>query len=46
MRIVRAAEQTEVSHLSGLLTVRTPKQRALFGRTGSVDVTVELPAGS
>ncbi|NEC16127.1 DUF4097 domain-containing protein [Streptomyces sp. SID8014] len=43
---VRAAEQTEVSHLSGLLTVRTPKQRALFGRTGSVDVTVELPAGS
>ncbi|MBL0778669.1 MULTISPECIES: DUF4097 family beta strand repeat-containing protein [Streptomyces] len=43
---VRAAEQTDVSCMNGLLTVRTPKQRALFGRTGSVDVTVELPAGS
>jgi DUF4097 and DUF4098 domain-containing protein YvlB len=30
----------------GVLTVRTPKQRNLFGRTGTVDVTVELPAGS
>ncbi|PVE04433.1 DUF4097 family beta strand repeat-containing protein [Streptomyces scopuliridis] len=43
---VRAAEQTEVRYASGLLTVRTPKQRYLVGRTGTVDVTVELPTGS
>ncbi|GGJ79648.1 hypothetical protein GCM10011583_09060 [Streptomyces camponoticapitis] len=42
---VRAAEQTEVSYASGALTVRTPKSN-LLGRTGIVDVTVELPAGS
>ncbi|MFF5442851.1 DUF4097 domain-containing protein [Streptomyces achromogenes] len=42
---VRAAEQTEVSCASGALTIRTPKAN-LFGRTGVVDVTVELPAGS
>ncbi|URM90248.1 DUF4097 domain-containing protein [Streptomyces sp. MRC013] len=43
---VRAAEQTEVACADGALTVRTPKGRHLFGRTGVVDVTVELPAGS
>ncbi|MGY0059178.1 DUF4097 family beta strand repeat-containing protein [Streptomyces sp. LZ34] len=43
---VRAADQTEVTYASGVLTVRTPKQRYLFGRTGTVDVTVELPTGS
>ncbi|MDJ0460130.1 DUF4097 family beta strand repeat-containing protein [Streptomyces sp. H27-C3] len=43
---VRAAEQTEVTYASGVLTVRTPKQRYPLGRTGTVDVTVELPAGS
>ncbi|MFE2635533.1 DUF4097 domain-containing protein [Streptomyces scopuliridis] len=43
---VRAAEQTEVRYTSGLLTIRTPKQRYLVGRTGTVDVTVELPTGS
>jgi DUF4097 and DUF4098 domain-containing protein YvlB len=43
---VRSADQTEVTYASGVLTVRTPKQRYLFGRTGTVDVTVELPAGS
>ena len=42
----RTAEQTEVSFAGGALTVRTPKQRYLLGRTGTVDVTVELPAGS
>ncbi|WP_406371389.1 DUF4097 domain-containing protein [Streptomyces sp. NBC_00647] len=42
---VRAAEQTEVTYTSGALTVRTPKSN-LFGRTGTVDVTVELPTGS
>ncbi|MGW7352987.1 DUF4097 family beta strand repeat-containing protein [Streptomyces sp. NPDC054784] len=43
---VRAAEQTEVRYEKGALTLRTPKQRYLVGRTGTVDVTVELPAGS
>ncbi|MFE1784616.1 DUF4097 domain-containing protein [Streptomyces sp. NPDC059506] len=42
---VRAAEQTEVTYAGGVLTVRTPKPN-LFGRTGTVDVEVELPAGS
>jgi hypothetical protein len=42
---VRAAGQTEVACAGGALTVRTPKS-GLFGRTGTVDVTVELPAGS
>ncbi|MFF7379448.1 DUF4097 family beta strand repeat-containing protein [Streptomyces massasporeus] len=42
---VRAADQTEVTYAGGALTVRTPKS-GLFGRTGTVDVTVELPAGS
>lgn len=43
---VRSAEQTEVTYAGGVLTVRTPKQRYLVGRTGTVDVTVELPTGS
>ncbi|MEU4097343.1 DUF4097 family beta strand repeat-containing protein [Streptomyces sp. NPDC026673] len=42
---VRAAEQTEVTYASGVLTVRT-KDRYLIGPTGAVDVTVELPTGS
>ncbi|MEV8320767.1 DUF4097 family beta strand repeat-containing protein [Streptomyces sp. NPDC059900] len=42
---VRAAEQTEVTYTGGVLTIKTPKP-GLFGRTGTVDVTVELPAGS
>ncbi|MCX4538537.1 DUF4097 domain-containing protein (plasmid) [Streptomyces sp. NBC_00841] len=42
---VRAADQTEVTYAGGVLTIRTPKSN-LFGRTGTVDVTVELPAGS
>ncbi|WP_031050940.1 DUF4097 family beta strand repeat-containing protein [Streptomyces sp. NRRL F-5650] len=42
---VRAAEQTAVSYVNGLLTIST-KERRLVGPTGAVDVTVELPAGS
>lgn len=42
---VRTADQTEVTYASGVLTIRTPKPN-LFGRTGVVDVTVELPTGS
>lgn len=43
---VRAAEQTEVSYAGGKLDIRTPKQRYPFGRTGTVDVSVDLPEGS
>ena len=45
---VRAAEQTRVDYTNGQLSVRAPRPRAfgLFGRTASIDVTVELPAGS
>ncbi|MFD9419092.1 DUF4097 domain-containing protein [Streptomyces goshikiensis] len=42
---VRAADQTQVTYASGALTVRTHKPN-MFGRTGTVDVTVELPTGS
>lgn len=45
---VRAAEQTRVEYSAGRLLVKTGKQRGLglFGKPGSVDVTIELPAGS
>ncbi len=45
---VRAADQTRVEYGDGRLLVKTPKQRGLglFGKPGSVDVTVELPTGS
>lgn len=42
---VRATGQTEVTCANGTLTVRTPKAN-LIGRSGTVDITVELPAGS
>ena len=47
-RDLRAAEQTRVEFASGTLTVRGPRQPGLgiFGKVGSVDVLVELPAGS
>lgn len=45
---VRAAEQTRVEYTAGRLLVRAPKQRGLglFGKVGSVEVRIELPAGS
>ena len=45
---VRAAEQTRVEYAAGRLLVAAPKPRglSLFGKPGSVDVTIELPAGS
>ncbi|RII14230.1 hypothetical protein DSC45_21315 [Streptomyces sp. YIM 130001] len=42
---VRAAEQTQVTFANGMLTVRMPRP-SLFGRNGTIDVTVELPSGS
>ena len=45
---VQAAEQTRVEYSAGRLLVKAPKQRGLglFGKVGSVDVSVELPSGS
>ncbi|MFC5751202.1 DUF4097 family beta strand repeat-containing protein [Actinomadura rugatobispora] len=45
---VRLAEQTRVDYDAGRLHVRSPRNtlRSLFGRTPSIEVTVELPAGS
>ncbi|HEX3791993.1 MAG TPA: DUF4097 family beta strand repeat-containing protein [Pseudonocardiaceae bacterium] len=45
---VRAAEQTRVEFTAGRLLVKAPKQRGIgvFGKVGSIDVTVELPIGS
>jgi DUF4097 and DUF4098 domain-containing protein YvlB len=45
---LRAAEQTRVEYTAGRLLVKAPKQRTLglFGKVGSIDVTIELPAGS
>ncbi|MFE7118949.1 DUF4097 domain-containing protein [Streptomyces sp. NPDC057654] len=43
---VRTAQQTKVSYADGKLLVKGPKKRSLFGKPGSIDVSVELPAGS
>ena len=45
---VRAAEQTRVDYTAPQLLVRSPKLRSWSPRStgGSIDVTVELPAGS
>jgi DUF4097 and DUF4098 domain-containing protein YvlB len=45
---VKAAEQTRVECAQGRLLVRAPKQWSPrpFGKGGSVDVAIELPAGS
>ncbi len=45
---VRAAEQTRVEYAAGRLLVKAPKQKhlGLFGKVGSIDVTLEVPTGS
>jgi DUF4097 and DUF4098 domain-containing protein YvlB len=45
---VRAAEETRVELTSDGLLVKTPRQRglSLFGKPGSIDVTLDLPTGS
>ncbi|MFF2042252.1 DUF4097 domain-containing protein [Kitasatospora sp. NPDC058170] len=43
---VRTAQQTTVTFAGGRLLVKGPRKRSLFGRPGSIDVTVELPVGS
>jgi hypothetical protein len=45
---LKVAEQTRVEYANGQLLVKAPKLRSWLSRTGgpSVDVTIELPAGS
>jgi hypothetical protein len=45
---VKVAELTLVEHTNEHLLVKAPKQRSWLGRNGggSIDVTIELPAGS
>ena len=45
---VKAAEQTRAEYANGHLLIRTPKVRSWLPRArgGSVDVTIQLPAGS
>jgi DUF4097 and DUF4098 domain-containing protein YvlB len=45
-RDVRTAEQTRVEYAGGRLLVKGPQLRNLFGKPGSIEVTVALPAGS
>jgi hypothetical protein len=45
---VQAAEQARVEYAGGRLLVKAPKPRrlGLFGKVGSIDVTIGVPAGS
>ncbi|MGW3356205.1 DUF4097 family beta strand repeat-containing protein [Streptomyces bungoensis] len=46
-RDVKAAEQIEVAYGDGVLRIETPAPKnRLLGTSGSVEVTVQLPAGS
>ncbi|GAA3386968.1 DUF4097 family beta strand repeat-containing protein [Cryptosporangium minutisporangium] len=45
-RDVRLAEQTTVEYSDGVLRIATPATNQLFGPSGSLEVTVQLPAGS
>ncbi|KOG31101.1 DUF4097 family beta strand repeat-containing protein, partial [Streptomyces viridochromogenes] len=44
---VKAAEQIEVDYADGVLRIEAPAPKSrLFGNSGSVEITVQLPAGS
>ncbi|WP_119727716.1 DUF4097 family beta strand repeat-containing protein [Thermomonospora amylolytica] len=45
-RDVKAAEQTKVEYGDGVLRIEVPVKNQYFGPSGSVEVTVRLPAGS
>ncbi|MEU9857558.1 DUF4097 family beta strand repeat-containing protein [Streptomyces sp. NPDC047974] len=46
-RDVKAAEETTVAFADGVLRITAPEARnQLFGASGSVEITVQLPAGS
>jgi DUF4097 and DUF4098 domain-containing protein YvlB len=45
-RDVKAAEQTKVEYADGVLRIEMPVKNQYFGPSGSIEVTVQLPAGS
>ncbi|GAB2848433.1 DUF4097 family beta strand repeat-containing protein [Actinocorallia aurea] len=45
-RDVKAAEQTSVAFADGVLRIETAEKNQLLGTSGSVEITVQLPAGS
>ena len=45
-RDVKAAEQAEITFRDGVLRVTATAKNQLFGASGSIEVTVQLPAGS
>ncbi|MFD0078524.1 DUF4097 family beta strand repeat-containing protein [Streptomyces sp. NPDC127166] len=46
-RDVKTAERTEVAYADGVLRIEVPKTKnGILGGTGSIEVTVQLPAGS
>ncbi|GAA3805305.1 DUF4097 family beta strand repeat-containing protein [Streptomyces chiangmaiensis] len=46
-RDVKAAEQTEVTYDNGVLRIGAPEAKnRILGNSGSIEVTVQLPAGS
>jgi DUF4097 and DUF4098 domain-containing protein YvlB len=45
-RDVKATEQTSIAYGDGVLRIAVPAKNQLFGGSGSVEVTVQLPAGS
>ncbi|ACZ83257.1 DUF4097 family beta strand repeat-containing protein [Streptosporangium roseum] len=46
-RDVKAAEQTEVAYGDGVLRIKAPEAKnQILGASGSIEVTVQLPAGS
>jgi DUF4097 and DUF4098 domain-containing protein YvlB len=45
-RDVKAAEQTTVEYRDGVLRIEVPVKNRPFGASGSIEVTVQLPAGS
>ncbi|MEO3784170.1 DUF4097 family beta strand repeat-containing protein [Actinocorallia sp. B10E7] len=45
-RDVKAAERTEVAYADGVLRIGTPVRNQYLGSSGSLEVTVRLPAGS
>ncbi|MGW8762496.1 DUF4097 family beta strand repeat-containing protein [Streptomyces sp. NPDC055815] len=46
-RDVKTAERTEVAYTDGVLRIEVPKSKGgIFGDTGAIEVTVQLPAGS
>lgn len=45
-RDVRTAERTTVAYDDGVLRIQAPAGHRYFGASGSLEITVELPAGS